>query len=371
MTPGRRDSRLGKSLLLASLLHAAVLAWSAYARRTPPVPVPPAEEPLVWVEAPSEPEPRTEVPERESEAEARGSGAQGRPERVAALMTPRSDPSGFDAVEPGGDEPRGDEPALEDAEGEGEGEAEPAEPGRPTLTPEQLGLGDSRLFWDRRPPKTESRTARAQKRLRRALSTEIARQDQRRGLGPEGPVLTRLEREARAALTAPNSTALLRVVTDRTGRVVSLTVVEATSAHRRDWDEVAKRTLLALAKTELRTQSPHGVSFDVRVVGRVELPSGADPGVNVNAGGVPLVKGKGSRSTSVDILGLTDGEWFGTELPPPSAGDPLNLPGLANKRAAGVTGDLADLGQTARRMVRAYVERLWANEPPPEAPAPN
>jgi hypothetical protein len=31
-----------------------------------------------------------------------------------------------------------------------------------------------------------------------------------------------------------------------------------------------------------------------------------------------------------------------------------------------VRGDLADIGAVAQRMVSAFVERLWANEPPAE-----
>jgi hypothetical protein len=64
----------------------------------------------------------------------------------------------------------------------------------------------------------------------------------------------------------------------------------------------------------------------------VELPSGADPGLEVRALGLPIKRGQGERSARIDIL------------------NPLTLAAPLS-----VLGDPADIGATARRMVRAHV----------------
>jgi hypothetical protein len=74
------------------------------------------------------------------------------------------------------------------------------------------------------------------------------------------------------------------------------------------------------------------VRLTVAVTSHLELPSGSDPGVEVRALGIPLQKGGGERSTRIDIL------------------NPLNPAGPFS-----LSGDLADIGAKARRMVRSHV----------------
>jgi hypothetical protein len=78
----------------------------------------------------------------------------------------------------------------------------------------------------------------------------------------------------------------------------------------------------------------HGYRFVLAVDSRNQLPSGADPGVDISAFGLPLKKGSGARSHGVRLLDPTTGSLLGGSM------------------------DLSDIGQVARRVVHAHLESL-------------
>jgi hypothetical protein len=189
------------------------------------------------------------------------------------------------------------------------------------------------------------------------MANAIARSEQARGLGPEGPVLKELVEQTRRSDAALNATAVLRVATDAAGHVMSVEVVEATS-DARPWRGVAERLRKALAGQKLRVPRGRGVTMDLRVTSHVELPSGADPGLGVDILGVPLKKRGGEKSPRISILRI-DPKGYKVRLP---NGKVLELPYLPLQSMLELAGDPVDLTGKAQRMVRAHLERLWANE---------
>jgi hypothetical protein len=90
--------------------------------------------------------------------------------------------------------------------------------------------------------------------------------------------------------------------------------------------------------------------------GRRELPSGADPGIEVNVLGIPLKRGAGKRSNRLSILEPI----FKLEMidvpDPGGSGGTIKLPSLtATIVPFSGFGDLSDLGASPRRLVHAHV----------------
>lgn len=200
-------------------------------------------------------------------------------------------------------------------------------------------------------------------RLRHALRGEIAKQDQARGLGPEGPAVTAVTDLVMASATAPNTSALLRVRTDGAGGVTLVDVLEA-DRDGDEWQRIAAELVRALAGKKLRVPAgSNGVSFQLRVVSRVQLPSGADPGLSVDVLGIPLKKGDGDRSTKLSILSPVIKE---VEVPDSNG---VRVP-VVSFAIIGAAGDLADIGAVARRLVSAYLVTMETHFLPEKASQP-
>jgi hypothetical protein len=99
-----------------------------------------------------------------------------------------------------------------------------------------------------------------------------------------------------------------------------------------------------------------GVSFQLRVVSRVQLPSGADPGLAIDLFGVPVKKGDGDRSSKISLLSPMLKE----VTIPNSGGGTMLMPTIAIIAGA---GDLADIGSVARRLVTAYLVAMDIDAP--------
>ncbi len=209
----------------------------------------------------------------------------------------------------------------------------PAAPQGPRLSLGQLGVGDQNVFLDRAAPLVTraEKTARIKRRLDRALSQGMHDQDVAGGRGAGSPVMRSLEAAVYASTAPLNGNASFILIIDSDGKLLSSSVGEA-SGDREAWVRVARQAARALAARKLRVPKGKSVRLTVAVTSHLELPSGADPGVAVDVLGIPLSKGGGPRSTKVDLL------------------NPLNP--LAPLSLA---GDPADIGQKARRMVRAHV----------------
>jgi hypothetical protein len=98
----------------------------------------------------------------------------------------------------------------------------------------------------------------------------------------------------------------------------------------------------------------------VRVESRVQLPSGADPGLTVNILGVPVQKGQGPRSARIDILDVTPKLETKEERLP--SGQTVSVPRLSVGNVLSMMGDLSDIGAKPQRMVHAHVERIGASD---------
>jgi hypothetical protein len=203
----------------------------------------------------------------------------------------------------------------------------------PRLSMAQLGVGDRNPFVSQLDPEAArlEKATRVQRRLDRALAQGLLSQDTASGRGAGGPVLRVLEATVYASNAPLNGQASFVFVIDGEGNVSS-TTLGAASGDREAWARVARKAAQALAKQKLSVPKGRGVRLTVAVSSRLELPSGADPGLAVDVLGLPVKRGGGPRSAKVDVL---------NPLAPLS---PLSL-----------MGDPADLGAKARRMVHARV----------------
>jgi hypothetical protein len=203
----------------------------------------------------------------------------------------------------------------------------------PHLSLSQLGVDGANPFIDRkdRAALQAARAARVQARLDKALAQGIVNQDSAAGRGSGSPVLRALEGLVYASTLPLNTHATLSFVIDSSGKVVSSSLGEA-DVDRPTWLRIAHETARALATRSLRVPQGKNVRLTVAITSRLELPSGADPGLEVDVLGVPVKKGAGPRSTKLDLLNPKNGLV------------PLSL-----------LGDPADAGARPRRMVNAHV----------------
>lgn len=179
-----------------------------------------------------------------------------------------------------------------------------------------------------------------------ALRAPARDRERELGLGPEGPVLAALG-EAASASTAPiHGRAVFVAVADRTGMIVGIDVLECDGA-RSGWANAA-----ALAKAALKGKKLRMPSTATRAEMRIELtsewklPSGHDPGVDVEVLGLPVAKGEGKQSSKVTILDPIP-KLATVELAPDVK---VPIPVIAVDILA-VKGDPADLGAKPRRVV--------------------
>lgn len=203
---------------------------------------------------------------------------------------------------------------------------------------------------------------RAEGRLEASLRTGGAEGDQKRGLGPEGPLVAALNMLTYASATLPDGSATFRVTVNEQGRVTLIELLGA-SGDRRLWDDIRRELLEQLARRTLRPAG-HAATLELAVSSSEELPSGASPGLDLDVGGIMLERGRGSRSSQLSIL-------TPKVLAMPFAEDPdgVKVP-VVSFGIAGV-GDPGDLGAKARRVVRTRLTKLdmHSTRAPASAPA--
>jgi hypothetical protein len=220
------------------------------------------------------------------------------------------------------------------------------------LSLEALGVGQANPFL-RDYERVKSSAA---ERLSASLRSAIAFQDQSIGLGPEGPATSAVIDIVQQGTTSPDGAATLRVHTDATGSVLRSEVIAA-SGDTREWELIADALVKALHGRKLRI--PHGangMSFDLKVTSREQLPSGASPGLEVNLFGVTLKHGRGDRPTQLNIL-TPDIHIASTPLD----NDPLGRSVgslVVQFNILGFNGDPTDIGAPARRVVHARLTDL-------------
>lgn len=203
----------------------------------------------------------------------------------------------------------------------------------PHLSLSQLGVDGANPFIDRADPAAlkAARAARVKARLDKALAQGIVNQEAAAGRGSGSPVLRALEGLVYASTLPLNTHATLSFVIDSSGKVVSTSLGDA-DIDRPTWLRIAHETARALATRTLPVPKGKSVRLTVAITSRLELPSGADPGLEVDVLGIPVKKGAGPRSTKLDLLNPKNGLV------------PLSL-----------LGDPADAGSRPRRMVNAHV----------------
>lgn len=201
----------------------------------------------------------------------------------------------------------------------------------PHLSLAALGVDGANPFLDRGDPAAAraAKAARVKRRLDRSLAQGLVNKDVELGRGAGGPVLRAFEAATYASRAPLNGSASFLLVIDSEGKLVS-SVLGKADGDREAWASVARQTAQALAQRKLPVPRGKSVQLAIQVTSHLELPSGADPGLELSAQGVPLKKGGGPRSSKLDI----------SIFPFP---------------AATVYGDPADIGARARRMVRAHV----------------
>jgi hypothetical protein len=219
----------------------------------------------------------------------------------------------------------------------------PVEPGPPApapLGPERLGIGGQNPLIVR--PETSgeapTRAPSAAPGVERSIANELARSDARLGYGPQGPILGELERLTQSATMPDNTSALFVAAIDGSGRLTELSVLEATASFG-SWQLVAEKAKRSLRKKKLAVPSgTRGMKLRIAVSSRIQLPSGADPGLELRLLGIPLKRGAGKRSSRG------------------GSGKTLKLPSatIAIVPFSGI-GDLADIGAKPRRLVHAHV----------------
>jgi hypothetical protein len=305
---------------------------------------PPPDAPPVAPEPASVPEDTRSLGEEHASA---------RPSVRAPRAGPTSAPGPSIDIQPEGDSaPRAQQPAPR---------AQQPAPRAPGLSLDDLGIGATNPFIQRgasEGPFDPKSAAQVTRRVDRVLADGIANADQRRGLGPEGPLLASLERAARQSLTPPNSTALFRLRTDGSGMLVGVQVIDANSDHA-IWQKLGDRVLSGLGKKRLRgSHGAKGLTFEIRVISRAALPSGRDPGLELDVLGLPLQKPEGAKNAT--RLGILDLPKYSVQKVTLPDGRTIEVP-VITVSALEVNGDPVDIGAPAQRIVHAHLERLWAN----------
>jgi hypothetical protein len=233
------------------------------------------------------------------------------------------------------------------------GESKASAESGPSLSLNQLGVGEVNPFLGDRPKPGEADTA--ESRLNDSLRAEIVDADVRVGLTRGGPIISALRLATFEVATPKDGTAGFVAITDTTGLVVTLEPTDV-SSHHAAWQKVAERALVQLKSKRLRIpEGSKGLSVRLEVTSRVQLPSGRDPGFGVSALGVPIKKGDGKQSTRIDLLkpGI---DLKTTDIPSSSAGDPQRLPTLKlGVNLFGLDGDPVDIGAKAQRTVRVRI----------------
>jgi hypothetical protein len=274
-------------------------------------------------------------------------------------------PSASAAAAAASQEPRAEPPRAVQS-GSRPPSAGPLRSPRKHLSLEALGITPgAHTTWDLptgTPPSPAQRREReiraSEQRLARSMQQQTIERDGKIGLGPQGPILRVLSREAAGSLAAAPSYAVVLAKIDGHG-VLSLHLVQANRDYEQ-WAEVARRVQAALASTTLRLPAgTHGLALEIRVDVRDELPSGADPGLGVELLGIPLKRGQGDRSAKLKLL---EPKLELTQIEVPSlSGGTVELPQVAIGLAPlGVEADPANLGANAQRMVHVRVTRRTA-----------
>ncbi len=192
----------------------------------------------------------------------------------------------------------------------------------------------------------------AKARVEATLRADARAREAALGLGPDGPLRAALA-DAMYASDAPvTSRVVFAVRADARGNILSLDAVsgdQGLSAFR----DMARLARARLGRTTLRLPSTaQGANLRIELTSAWKLPSGHDPGAQVELFGRALTKGEGKAATRVAILPLPKV----TCVSPDDPKNELKLPicGVTAPLIA-TDADPADLGAKPRRIVSTRV----------------
>lgn len=254
-------------------------------------------------------------------------------------------------VTPGQEDATGTEPV---AARSGAPTTDQAKQATPRLSLAQLGIGtpgavpveSSAILRD-----SERRLSQSRK-LERSLRQDATDEALQVGLGPAGPILTELERMVYSSPIADNGWATIRArLLD--GGVIEMELL-GSSSDRERWSQLvdtARKHLLH--KKLVPPQGSRGLDLELRVDSRVQMPSGADPGLDIRLFGLSLKKGEGKRSSKLELLSQLP-RFEADEGPLPN-GEQKSPRIVLDLFKGGI--DPADIGAGRRRVVRARVTR--------------
>jgi hypothetical protein len=241
---------------------------------------------------------------------------------------------------------------------------EPA-PSLATLSNDALGIGPHNPFITPHPEgsfsalPSERRADNVAPGVQQSLRDAVHEHDHDVGLDLGGPVVTLAEDLTRSSTTPVNSNARFEVACDAAGQVTSVTLLEASEAWG-DWDKLGLALADALRSRPLRVPAgTGGVAFTLEVTSRVQMPSGFDPGVEVNVFNIPFKKAPVDQKhpRKLEVLKI---EPKIEEVPAdPSRSAPTKLPQYRIQlvKIFGLAFDVSDIGAHPLRIVHARIIR--------------
>jgi hypothetical protein len=306
------DPRIRRTTWAALGLHLAVLLAVARTRvPARPQPPPPAEDAAMDLDlgepagavGSASPAP---APASASSASSEGMRALGRGAIVASRERAREgERDGLDArgdLDARGEE-RG-EPASAATEAGGPGGATSA--GAPVmLVRPSLPIGGPNPFVGAReagPARAAREATEANERAEQALRQPARAREAELGLGPDGPVRQALADATAEGVTDVTGKAVFVAVADGSGMVLSVDLLSCDGG-RPGWSDAARAALAKLRGKKLRLPSTaKRAEMTIEVTSEWKLPSGHDPGVDVEVFHIPVKKGEGKHSPKVTIL---------------------------------------------------------------------
>jgi hypothetical protein len=235
-------------------------------------------------------------------------------------------------------------------------EVEAADRERPRISLKDMGVdGPNPWLVPRLEP--PSRTQRAERDVERSIAQAMVEHDRHNGSGGgHGPLLRALS-DAAFSRVPPRSKARLVAIADEQGRVVSIRV-EQTNREFSKWQRVAERALASLAKTRLPLGIGHAVELTVEVESDVLLPSGRAPGAGVSVLGIPVKKKEHKNSGEVKLLDPSIKLQM-VEVPNPAGGGgTIKLPRIqVGMTLLGINADPTDIGAPARQVIKQRLVR--------------
>jgi hypothetical protein len=234
------------------------------------------------------------------------------------------------------------------------GTDQPASETRAKLSLEQLGIGANAALDLAIQPLTKEQQASA--RLYAALHPPSVEVDGQRNRGAvfeqAGPVVAAAQRLVLDEDRLLETNAVLNVRVDAAGRVTEVHVLDA-SSQLQIWQMIAARLGPALATVKLRANgSGQGWGMKLRLASRVQLPSGAAPGMRLGVLGKQVAGSGGPGSTSLELSPTSK---LDLKEPIDSIGRHLEAPLLFEVMLLKLRADPTDINAPERRRVEVAV----------------